>query len=198
MPEVREVMKKILLLPPFLAIVLFALGCATSVAPTTSSTLSPTTTVAPTTTVPSTSSTTEAAAPAPATTFTAEHSRRGGDPRGRHHRDRHGHFHHRRHRHSRLLQAHREQHHRGDRVTRPRGRTRNQRVRPTASLSGADTERLSSRRIYHQGKFNSSALIGSLTGGSLAEFAVLLQSGREHVNVGTVGNPKGGIRGQIH
>lgn len=48
-----------------------------------------------------------------------------------------------------------------------------------------------------QGYFDASVLIGSLTGRSLAEFAALLQSGRAYVNVGTVANPDGEIRGQI-
>jgi hypothetical protein len=52
--------------------------------------------------------------------------------------------------------------------------------------------------VLAQGYFDSSVLIGSLTGRSLAEFAVLLQSGSAYVNVGTVRNPKGEIRGQIH
>lgn len=49
-----------------------------------------------------------------------------------------------------------------------------------------------------QGYFDASVLIGSLTGRSLAEFAVLLQGGEAYVNVGTVQNPKGEIRGQIY
>ena len=48
-----------------------------------------------------------------------------------------------------------------------------------------------------QGYFDASVLIGSLTGRSLAEFAVLLQGGHAYVNVGTIANPDGEIRGQI-
>jgi hypothetical protein len=52
--------------------------------------------------------------------------------------------------------------------------------------------------VLAAGNFNASALIGSLTGKTLADFAILLQSGRAYVNVGTVQNPDGEIRGQIH
>ncbi|MBN1322161.1 MAG: CHRD domain-containing protein [Thermoleophilia bacterium] len=51
--------------------------------------------------------------------------------------------------------------------------------------------------VIAQGYFNASALIGSLTGKTIADFAVLLQGGRAYVNVGTVQNPQGEIRGQI-
>lgn len=63
---------------------------------------------------------------------------------------------------------------------------------PGPTLSGPYTG------VLAQGYFDSTVLIGSLTGRSLAEFAVLLQSGNAYVNVGTVSNPKGEIRGQIH
>ena len=48
-----------------------------------------------------------------------------------------------------------------------------------------------------EGNFNASALIGSLTGKTIADFVALLQSGQAYVNVGTTKNPKGEIRGQI-
>lgn len=51
--------------------------------------------------------------------------------------------------------------------------------------------------VLAQGRFDSSVLIGSLTGKTLADFAILLQSGRAYVNVGTTKNPQGEIRGQI-
>lgn len=51
--------------------------------------------------------------------------------------------------------------------------------------------------VLAQGRFDASVLIGSLTGKTLADFAILLQSGRAYVNVGTVKNPQGEIRGQI-
>jgi len=52
--------------------------------------------------------------------------------------------------------------------------------------------------VLAQGRFDASVLIGSLTGKTLADFAILLQSGRAYVNVGTTKNPQGEIRGQIH
>jgi hypothetical protein len=52
--------------------------------------------------------------------------------------------------------------------------------------------------VLAQGNFNASVLIGSLTGKTLVEFAVLLQGGLAYVNVGTTKNPQGEIRGQIH
>ncbi len=51
--------------------------------------------------------------------------------------------------------------------------------------------------VLAQGYFGSSALIGSLTGKSLADFAIMLQSGSAYVNVGTVKNPAGELRGQL-
>ncbi len=51
--------------------------------------------------------------------------------------------------------------------------------------------------VLAQGNFNASVLIGSLTGKTLADFAVLLQGGLAYVNVGTTNNPQGEIRGQI-
>ena len=51
--------------------------------------------------------------------------------------------------------------------------------------------------VLAQGYFGAPALIGSLTGRTLAEFAALLQGGYAYVNVGTVENPDGEIRGQI-
>jgi hypothetical protein len=52
--------------------------------------------------------------------------------------------------------------------------------------------------VLAQGKFNASVLIGSLTGKTLADLAVMLQGGQAYVNVGTTKNPQGEIRGQIH
>jgi hypothetical protein len=51
--------------------------------------------------------------------------------------------------------------------------------------------------VIAQGHFYASALIGSLAGETLADLAAVFQSGRAYVNVGTVQNPKGEIRGQI-
>ena len=51
--------------------------------------------------------------------------------------------------------------------------------------------------VIAQGYFDASALIGSLKGKTLADLAVLLQGGKAYVNVGTVKNPQGEIRGQI-
>ena len=190
-------MKKFLLLPPVLAVVLFALGCSPSVAPTTSSTLSPITTAAPTTTAPSTTSTTEAATPASATTFTAELS--GAevipavdtpgtgsavftiDATGTR-----GYF---KLTVNNITGVIASRVHEGGPGTNGSGLLI---LYPGPTLEGDLTG------VLAQGNFSSSALIGSLTGRSLAEFAVLLQSGQAYVNVGTVKNPKGEIRGQIH
>lgn len=49
-----------------------------------------------------------------------------------------------------------------------------------------------------EGNFNASALIGSLTGKTIADFVALIQSGQVYVNVGTAKNPAGEIRGQVH
>jgi hypothetical protein len=51
--------------------------------------------------------------------------------------------------------------------------------------------------VISQTYFGTSALIGSLRGKTLADFAALLQSGNAYVNVGTVKNPGGEIRGQV-
>jgi hypothetical protein len=195
MPEV-EVMKKIFSLPPVLAVVLLALGCATSPTSTTSTTLGPTTTVAPVTTIISTTSTTAAAAPAPATTFTAELS--GAevvpavdtsatgtaiftiDATGTR-----GYF---KLTVSNITGVIASRVHEGRPGTNGSGLLI---LYPGPTLDGALTG------VLAQGNFNSSALIGSLTGRSLAEFAVLLQSGQAYVNVGTLENPQGEIRGQI-
>ena len=48
-----------------------------------------------------------------------------------------------------------------------------------------------------QGNFNASALIGSLTGKSIADLVALIDAGRVYVNVGTLKNPLGEIRGQL-
>jgi hypothetical protein len=48
------------------------------------------------------------------------------------------------------------------------------------------------------GTFNASALIGRLRGKTIADFVDLITSGQAYVNVGTVKNPGGEIRGQIH
>jgi hypothetical protein len=63
---------------------------------------------------------------------------------------------------------------------------------PGPTLDGALTG------VLAEGSFDASALIGSLTGKSLAYLAVLFQSGQAYVNVGTTANPLGEIRGQIH
>lgn len=51
--------------------------------------------------------------------------------------------------------------------------------------------------VLAQGNFNASSLIGSLTGKTIADLVALLESGQAYVNVGTVKNPEGEIRGQI-
>lgn len=52
--------------------------------------------------------------------------------------------------------------------------------------------------VLAQSYFDSSVLIGELTGETLADFGAVLQSGRAYVNVGTTQNPAGEIRGQIY
>jgi len=51
--------------------------------------------------------------------------------------------------------------------------------------------------VLAQGYFNASALIGSLKGKTIADLKVLLESGGAYVNVGTVNNPDGELRGQV-
>ena len=188
-------MKRILLLPPVLAVVLLVLGCATPVTTTTTSTISPATTVAPTTTTASSTSTTEPAASA--TTFTAELS--GAevvpavdtlatgtatftiDPTGTR-----GSF---KLTVSNLTGVIASRVHEGTPGTNGQGLLI---LYPGPTLSDTLTG------VLAQGNFNATVLIGSLTGRSLAEFAVLLQGGLAYVNVGTVKNPQGEIRGQIH
>jgi hypothetical protein len=51
--------------------------------------------------------------------------------------------------------------------------------------------------VLAEGNFSASALIGSLAGKTVADLVALFESGRAYVNVGTVKNPKGEIRGQI-
>jgi hypothetical protein len=48
------------------------------------------------------------------------------------------------------------------------------------------------------GTFSGSALFGQLQDKTIADFVALIASGQAYVNVGTVMNPKGEIRGQIH
>lgn len=48
------------------------------------------------------------------------------------------------------------------------------------------------------GSFDASALIGQLKGKTIADFVALMASGQAYVSVGTVENPGGEIRGQIH
>jgi hypothetical protein len=48
------------------------------------------------------------------------------------------------------------------------------------------------------GSFGASALFGQLKGKTVADFVALITSGPAYVNVGTVANPGGEIRGQIH
>ena len=48
------------------------------------------------------------------------------------------------------------------------------------------------------GTFSGSALFGQLQGKTIADFVALITSGQAYVNVGTVKNPRGEIRGQIH
>jgi hypothetical protein len=51
--------------------------------------------------------------------------------------------------------------------------------------------------VLAEGYFNASALIGSLKGKTIADLQVLLEGGAAYVNVGTVKNPNGEIRGQV-
>ena len=63
---------------------------------------------------------------------------------------------------------------------------------PGPTRSGAFTGNLSG------GSFSASTLIGILAGKTIADFVALITSGQAYVNVGTVKNPGGEIRGQIH
>ena len=63
---------------------------------------------------------------------------------------------------------------------------------PGPTQSGAFTGNLSG------GTFSASALIGILAGKTIADFVALITSGQAYVNVGTLKNPGGEIRGQIH
>jgi hypothetical protein len=63
---------------------------------------------------------------------------------------------------------------------------------PGPTQSGTFTGSLSG------GSFGPEALIGPLTGKTIADFVALITSGQAYVNVGTVKNPGGEIRGQIH
>ena len=65
-------------------------------------------------------------------------------------------------------------------------------VYPGPTKSGTFTGTLSG------GTFSASALIGILAGKTIADFVALITSGQAYVNVGTVKNPGGEIRGQIH
>jgi hypothetical protein len=51
--------------------------------------------------------------------------------------------------------------------------------------------------VLAEGYFNASALIGSLKGKTIAHLKALMESGGAYVNVGTVKNPNGEIRGQV-
>jgi hypothetical protein len=191
-----EVVKKILLLSPVLAVVLVVLGCATPVTTTTTVTMRVVTTAAPpTTTASTTTSTTEP--PAAATTFAAELS--GAevvpavdtlatgtatftiDPSGTR-----GSF---KLTVSNLTGVIASRVHEGTPGTNGKGLLI---LYPGPTIGDTLTG------VLAQGNFNATVLIGSLTGRSLAEFAVLLQGGLAYVNVGTVKNPQGEIRGQIH
>jgi ABC-type phosphate transport system substrate-binding protein len=194
-PEV-ETVKKTLLFAPVLALALLVSGCGAGVTTTTAPTATPTTTNAPTTTTAgstSTSTTTTAVA----TTFTAELTgtevvpavdtlATGSatftiDATGTR-----GYF---------KLTLSNVTDVIASRVHEAGPGANGQGVLilyPGPTLSGAFTG------VLAQGNFNASVLIGSLTGRTLADFAVLLQSGLAYVNVGTTKNPQGEIRGQIH
>lgn len=190
-------MKKILLLAPFLAVTLLVLGCATEVTTTTSPTTRPTTTNAPTTTTGSSTSTTAPTTSAPATTFTAELSGAEVVPAvdtlatgsATFTIDATGTRAYFKLRVSNITGVIASRVHEGKPGTNGRGLLI---LYPGPTQSGTFTG------VLAQGNFNASVLIGSLTGRTLAEFAVLLQGGLAYVNVGTVKNPQGEIRGQIH
>lgn len=63
---------------------------------------------------------------------------------------------------------------------------------PGPTISGAFTGNVSG------GTFTASALVGQLTGKTIADFVALITSGQAYVNVGTIETPGGEIRGQIH
>jgi hypothetical protein len=52
--------------------------------------------------------------------------------------------------------------------------------------------------VLSSGNFSASALLGSLAGKTIADLVALIHNGQVYVNVGTVKNPKGELRGQVH
>ncbi len=189
--------RKILLLASVVTVMLLVPGCANEVTTTNSATTKPTTTYAPTTTTGSSTPPTAPTTSAPATTFTAELS--GADvvpavdtlatgsatftidPTGTR-----AYF---KLTVSNITGVIASRVHEGKPGTNGRGVLI---LYPGPTQSGTFTG------VLAQGNFNASVLIGSLTNKTLAEFAVLLQGGLAYVNVGTVNNPQGEIRGQIH
>jgi hypothetical protein len=196
LPEV-EAVKKTLLLAPAIAVMLLVFGCAAEVTTTTTPTTSPTTTNAPTTTTASSTSTTAPTTSAMATTFTAELSGAEVVPAvdtlatglATFTIDATGTRAYFKLTMSNITDVIASRVHEGTPGTNGQGVLI---LYPGPTQSGTFTG------VLAQGTFNASVLIGSLTGKSLADFAVLLQGGLAYVNVGTTKNPQGEIRGQIH
>ena len=190
-------MKKTLLLAPVLAVMLLVSGCAAAVTTTTTPATSPTTTNAPNTTTASSTSTTATTTPPMATTFTAELSGAEVVPAvdtlatgsATFTIDATGTRAYFKLSVSNITDVIASRVHEGKPGTNGPGLLI---LYPGPTRSGSFTG------VLAQGNFNASVLIGSLTGRTLAEFAVMLHSGRAYVNVGTIQNPQGEIRGQIH
>ena len=190
-------MKKTPLLASAIAVILLVSGCAAEVTTTTTPTTSPTTTNAPTTTTASSTSTTAPTTPPMATTFTAELSGAEVVPpvdtpatgSATFTIDATGTRAHFKLTLSNITDVIASRVHEGKPGTNGRGVLI---LYPGPTLSGTFTG------VLAQGNFNASVLIGSLTGRTLADFAVMLQGGQAYVNVGTTKNPQGEIRGQIH
>lgn len=187
-------MKKTLVFMPVLAVLLLFSGCAAKV---TTTTTSPATTNAPTTTTASSTSTTATTVSTVATTYTAELSGKE------------------------VLPAVDTSATGSATFTVDATSTRVHFVLKVSNITDVTASRLHEGKpgtngqgllilfpgptqsgiftgVLAQGNFNASALIGSLTGKTIADFVALLESGQAYVNVGSTKNPKGEIRGQIH
>jgi hypothetical protein len=196
-PPKVEVVKRTLLLAPICAVMLLVLGCAAEVTTTTTRATSPVTTNAPATTTAGPTSTTTSTTSDTASTFTAELSGAEVVPAVDTLATGSATF---------VIDASGTKayfkltvSHITDVIA-----SRVHEAKPGANGQGVlilypgPTRLGTFTGVLAQGNFNASVLIGSLTGKSIAEFAVLLQSGRAYVNVGTTKNPQGEIRGQIH
>ena len=191
-PEVKAV-RKTRVIASLLAVALLFFGCAARV---TTTTTSPATTNAPTTSTASSTSTTATTSSTVATTFTAELSGKEVIPAvdtsatgsATFTVDATGTRVHFVLKVSNITDVTASRVHEGQPGTNGRGLLI---LFPGPTQSGTFTGALA------ESNFNASALIGWLTGKTIADFVALLESGQAYVNVGTTKNPKGEIRGQI-